>query len=68
VIPFFCRHSLNAAKRDAPGREPPAVEVVALALVLDDDLAEEPPHAASTRAVSTRAATAIAGLLALLWI
>jgi hypothetical protein len=70
VIPFFCKHSRSAVKRPEFGPLAPVVPVVVVAadaLVLVDELFEEPPQAASPRQASRRAsATAIAAGLRLL--
>jgi hypothetical protein len=68
VIPFFCRHSRSALKRDAPAPAAPVPaapveEVVADALALVDELLEEPPQAASPRQASrSTSRTAAAGM------
>jgi len=62
VIPFFCRHSRNAAKRPAPLPVAPVLPValVAAAFAVVDELVDDPPQAARPRLASRRATTAVA--------
>jgi hypothetical protein len=64
-MPFFCRHSRNAAKRPAPLPVAPAapVALVAAAFAVVDELLEDPPQAARPRLASSRTTTAVAVLM-----
>jgi hypothetical protein len=66
-MPFFLRHSRSARNRpelaapgSLPGTDVLGVVAVALALVVADELFEEPPHAASSTLASARRTTTTA--------
>ncbi|HEY4812671.1 MAG TPA: hypothetical protein VIH71_16615 [Solirubrobacteraceae bacterium] len=64
VMPFFCRHSRNAANPRPGGRRTlvvldGVVEAFALALV-EDELVDELPHAANVRLASMAKRVAVA--------
>jgi hypothetical protein len=67
-MPFFCRHSRIAAKRPAFGPfapvpvpvPVPVLVLVAAVAVLEDELLEEPPQAASPRQASRSTNTVVA--------
>jgi hypothetical protein len=60
-MPAFCRHSRSAVNRLAAAPVDPRVAGgVALALVVEVELLEDPPHAASARLASTTSKMAAA--------